>query len=144
MVITRSRENATGQPGCQEYLTCERCRIREILAVNASGRSCSRRGAADGGLADVGCLCELAERAGEPAGRCGDEAGACPPQPVPASDSTAASTAGTTTWRILVMPAQPTHPARPGLRRADGGGDVPGIIPTRPATGADNTALAGY
>src|SRR6266571_2666923 len=103
MVISRSPEGATGQPGCQEYLTSERCRIRETFAVNACERRCLRYGTADGAAAGGG-------RASEPAGRCGDAAGARPPQPAPASASAAVSTAGTTTARILVMPAEPTRP----------------------------------
>jgi hypothetical protein len=82
------------------------------------------RGTAEGALAGAGRAWELAGRvwelaggawelaggAWELAGGCGAEAGARPPQPAPASDSAAASTAGTTTVRILVMPAQPTRP----------------------------------
>jgi hypothetical protein len=126
MVISLSLENATGQPGCQEYLTCERCRIRETCAVNTCERSCLGRGTADGALAGAGRVCEPAGRVGELAGRCGDAAG--PPQLAQASASTAASTAGTTTARILVMPAQPTRPAGLAPRRAGGTVCVPAIM----------------
>jgi hypothetical protein len=54
MVIIRSPENGTGQPGCHEYLTWERCSIRDTVAVNRFGCRCLPGGAADGGLLGAG------------------------------------------------------------------------------------------
>jgi hypothetical protein len=64
MVIIRSPDSATGQPGCQEYRTWERFPIRETVAVNRLRCRCARGGAADGGDADGG----WADGAGELAG----------------------------------------------------------------------------
>src|SRR6185437_16520230 len=121
MVIIRSPDSATGQPGCQEYLTWERCSIRDTVAVNRFGCSCLPGGAADGGAADGG----WADGADELAGGCGNSLGALPPQPALASASAAASTAGATAARILPTPQNlpatrppgdgiAAHPVQPG------------------------------
>src|SRR5215475_14499230 len=101
MVIIRNREGATGQPGCQEYLTSERWRILEALAVNTCERSCSGCTTEEGAREGVDCV-------GEPAGDSATGARTWPSQPAPASATAAASTAKTTAARILLMPAQPT------------------------------------
>jgi hypothetical protein len=54
MVIIRSPENGTGQPGCHEYLTWERCSIRDTVAVNRFGCRCLPGGAAGGVLLGAG------------------------------------------------------------------------------------------
>src|SRR5215470_8845412 len=120
MVIIRSPDSATGQPGCQEYRTWERCSIRDTVAVNRFGCRCLRGAAAAGVLAD-------ADGAGwaELAGGGGNSLGALPPQPAPASTSVAASTAGATAARILPTPAEPTrNPAARGRHRRRPGNRV--------------------
>src|SRR5262249_51796773 len=110
MVIIRSPDSATGQPGCQEYRTCDRCSIRDTDAVNACGCwcLCLGCGAADG-------VPDGAGWAGEAGGDGGNSVGALAPQPAPTSasavTSTGTSTAGATAARILPTPAEPTRAA---------------------------------
>src|SRR5690348_1463648 len=111
MVIIRSPDSATGQPGCQEYRTCDRCSIRDTDAVNACGCLCLRPGcgSADGVPEGAGWA-DGAGWAGEADGDGGNSLGALAPQPALASASAVASTAGATAARILPTPAEPTRP----------------------------------
>lgn len=85
---------------------CLRCATAEgdTADGDTAGDETADGEAADGALAD-------ADRVTELAGGCEDAAGARPPQPAPARATAAASTVGTATARILVMPAEPTGPA---------------------------------
>src|SRR5215470_18685975 len=125
MVIIRSPDSATGQPGCQEYRTWERCSIRDTVAVNRFGCRCLRGAAAGGVLAGA----DGAGWAGwtELAGGGGNSLGVLPPQPALASastvTSTGASTAGATAARILPTPAEPTRNLAAGGRHRRGPGN---------------------